>query len=252
MRTPDWHARMYDADFADRTINSEKFLALAETEVASLISTLGVRRDVEILDVPCGTGRHTRAFAKAGFDVTGVDINPMLLERARLNCADLSIKFIERSMADLSPFHGQIGVVVNLFSSFGYFPSDDENSAVLGQFVACLRPGGLLVLHSIDRDWLMRIYEPVSWRETDEEFSLEARKFDPQTNYNEVNEIRLDKATGKAQRTYHRMRLYNSTEIESLMREAGLRDVQVFGGFDGKPFTKGETSHPVFIARKAR
>ena len=64
-------------------------------------------------------------------------------------------------------------------------------------------------------------------------------------------EIRLNKVTGQAQRTYHRMRLYNSVETQALMQEGGLRDFQIFGDFDGKPFTKGETSHPVYIARRA-
>ncbi len=241
---------MYDSDFADRTINSQDFLELAEKEINGLVQLLNLESGVKILDVPCGSGRHSRALARRGFQVTGLDINEMLLEKASQNCAGLpSANFVQGSMLDLLTQRKQYDVVLNMFSSFGYFPSDDQNIAVLRELTQCLRRRGSLVLHNIDRDWMMKIYTPVSWRESDTEFCMEARKFDPQTNYNEVNEIRLDKATGLAKRTYHRMRLYNSDEIKQIFAAAGLVDVQIFGGFDGRPFVRGETTHPIYIGR---
>lgn len=241
---------MYDSDFADRTINSQDFLELAEKEVNGLVQLLNLESGVKILDVPCGSGRHSIALARRGFQVTGLDINEMLLEKASQNCAGLpSANFVQGSMLDLSTQKKQYDVVLNMFSSFGYFASDDENFAVLRELAQCLRRRGTLVLHNIDRDWLMKIYTPVSWRESDTEFCVEARKFDPQTNYNEVNEIRLDKPTGLAKRTYHRMRLYNSDEIKQIFAAAGLVDVHIFGGFDGRPFVRGETTHPIYVGR---
>jgi len=58
MKTPDWHQSMYDSDFADRTINSQDFLELAETEVNGLVQLLNLESGVKILDVPCGERRE--------------------------------------------------------------------------------------------------------------------------------------------------------------------------------------------------
>lgn len=250
IRIPEWHARMYDAQFADKTINSSALIDQAEKEISDLIRTLSLAQGARVLDVPCGTGRHSKVFGKSGFDVTAIDINPMLIEKARQNCTGLPVKFIKGSMSELRPYRQQFDLVVNLFSSFGYFSSDDDNAAILKEMSSALISGGTLVIHNIDRDWLMRAYQPVSWEETDTIFSLEARKYDPETKYNEVNEIRIDKTTNVAQRTYHRMRLYSKDEMIDLMTRSGLVDVKVYGGFDGKPFIRGESTHPVYVARK--
>jgi 2-polyprenyl-3-methyl-5-hydroxy-6-metoxy-1,4-benzoquinol methylase len=251
IKTPSWHESMYTSDFADRTINSIHFLERAEMEVEGLVRLLGISPSELILDVPCGSGRHAKALARRGFNVTGVDINKMLLDRARANSHGLaSVKFHKGSMLELQQFFNGFDVVMNMFSSFGYFPSDEENFFVLKQLVQSLRPGGRLVIHNIDRDWLMRVYTPVTWQETDEEFCVEARKYDSGTKYNEVNEIRMNKKTGQAERTYHRMRLYNSDEMVQLFADAGLDNIQCFGGFDGGPLIKGESTHPVYVGRR--
>lgn len=242
---------MYTSDFADRTIDSSNFLERAEIEVQGLIRLLGLSTSELILDVPCGSGRHAKALAKRGFKVTGVDINEMLLGRARANSHGLpSVQFYQASMLDLQQFFNSFDLVINMFSSFGYFQNDEENFLVLKQLVKCLHPGGRLVIQNIDRDWLMRVYAPVTWEETDEEFRLEARKYDAETKYNEANYMTMNKKTAQSERSYHRMRLYNSDEMIQLFDEAGLDNIQCFGGFDGSPLIKGESTHPVYVGRR--
>ena len=43
--------------------------------------------------------------------------------------------------------------------------------------------------------------------------------------------------------------MYDSDEIKQIFAAAGLVDVQIFGGFDGRPFVRGETTHPIYIGR---
>jgi SAM-dependent methyltransferase len=114
----------------------------APAEVARLLA--GRRR---IVDAGCGTGRHAAALAEAGFEVTGIDASPELLEVARrrlqtlkqvtgtyLRVGDL------RSWQPEQPFDGALcrGVL-------GDFIEDDDRQAALDNLARMLRPGGLLV-----------------------------------------------------------------------------------------------------------
>lgn len=243
-----WHKSMYDQAFASRTIDSHEFHQAATKEVEFLVKQFNLPHGATILDVACGTGRHSKCFAQSGYDVIGIDINPLLLSIAEKNCQDVSAKFEQADMLELSRFYGKFDVCVCLFSSFGYFDTDQKNESVLHEMAKTLRPGGTLVIHLIDREWLMSIFSPVSISETETEFQLEARMYDSKTHYNEVHSIVVNKNTNLAKRYYHKMRLYSSGEMLSLLQSAGFSDVQIFGDFNGGLLSKGKSAHPIYVA----
>lgn len=105
-------------------------------------------------------------------------------------------------------------------------------------------------MHLIDRDWLMKIFSPVSWSVNEQQFVLEGRKYDPITHYNESWVVIVDEKTGVAKKHFHRVRLYSSDEVLNLMKVVGLQDIQIFGNADGGKFIRGESSHPFYIGRK--
>ena len=74
-----WHDKLYDSFSAQKTLNSAEFKVMAAKGTRAIIKLLKLNPEARVLDVPCGTGRYTVEFARRGFDVTGVDINPELL-----------------------------------------------------------------------------------------------------------------------------------------------------------------------------
>lgn len=252
MKTNDsWHRTMYDDHFAATTIDSPRFHDLADAEVRFLSKTLKLRNGAALLDVPCGTGRHSVLFARNGFKVTGVDINSDCLKRAKENRGKAKVDFRQGDMANLRSFKGKFDAVVNLFTSFGYFSTDQKNKAVLRELISTLKPGGKIALQLVNRDWLMKAYRPVDWRSSDGTFTLEARRYDPKTKYNEAQRIVMDESTGRAKRYFHQTRLYSKPEMVALMRECGLRKVRVYGDHTGAEFSKYKSSHPIYLGEKA-
>lgn len=154
-----------------------------DADILPLVRRLRMRRGARVLDVPCGFGRHALVLARCGYRVTGVDISPELLAQARAVCSGASQglrrgivahlpgatkrsrpprvpEFIRGDMRRLR-FRGQFDLVLNLFTSFGYF-GDRGDQRVLDSFYRALRPGGRAVVHVINRDYIVRHYRPRS------------------------------------------------------------------------------------------
>ena len=105
-----------------------------------------------LLDLGCGTGRTLIEFGKRGFDVTGVDLAPPMLKRARekLDAAGLpNVKLIEGNIADL-PFDRldpPYDYAVCMFATLGFVRGHANRVRALEQARDLLRPGGQYVFH---------------------------------------------------------------------------------------------------------
>lgn len=236
---------MYDRLFAEKTLNSEDMRNKAIQEVEFLVTVLKLSAGAKILDVPCGTGRHSHLLADKGFNVTGVDINPDCLAIANKENIP-GFKAYLGNMQDLSSYKN-FDCTLNLFTSFGYFATDEENENVLKEMVRTLKPGGKLVMNLINRLWLMSIYQPAFWVRRNDVLLINASKFDPKTNYNETYITAKDEATGEATVSYHRSRLYAPSEIVELMKRAGLKDIKVYGDYLNAPFNENTSTHPFYV-----
>ncbi len=106
----------------------ERFSA-AEEEVRKIISLVNFKGS-KVLDLCCGPGRHALALAKEGFQVTAVDLIPLLLERAKAAARSEYVN-VEWIHDDMRKFNrpGEYDLIINLFTSFGYFEDEKENMA---------------------------------------------------------------------------------------------------------------------------
>src|SRR5215471_212242 len=103
-----------------------------------------------LLDCPCGYGRHSLALAGMGLQVVGVDVNDEMLGAGRAALeqgAQTNCVFQQGDIRDL-PFQDEFDAVVNMFYSFGFFESEEENSQALDGLRRALRPGGRFLMHT--------------------------------------------------------------------------------------------------------
>jgi len=250
MRNRDaWQTTMYDEVFARATIASREFARIARIEAEFLVTALGLAPGERLLDIPCGTGRHARVFARHGIRVTGVDLNPTLIRMAKAD-GRKNPRFEVGDMRKFAKYRGEFDAAVNLFTSFGYFADERKNAEVLSGMVAALRPGGRIAIHLIDRDWLLKRFKPKSVTTTKGVRTTETRVYDRRTKRIESRSTTLDLKTGRAREYFHATRLYSKPEMLRLFRSAGLKRVQVYGDTDGSIFRKGKSSHPIYVGWK--
>lgn len=243
-----WHKALYNSLSAKKVLDAQVMHVRAKQEAEFLIQEFGLMPNSRILDIPCGTGRHSKIFAQNGFRVTGVDINSECIKLAKRNCTGLSATFRVGNMNRLAWARGKFDAIINLYSSFGYFQTDEENAAVAKEWAKVLRPGGKLAIQVVNRDYLMKVFAPVRWDEDKNFFWIDAAKFDPKSKYLEDQRIMIDKSTQRAHQFYCRMRLYSAKEMITLLKKSGFSQVQVFGSAKREAFDRTKSTHPIYVA----
>ena len=143
----DWQGAAYERN---------AFTKGTEQEVAFLLEELSPAAGTHVVDVGCGTGRHSRALADRGLRVTGVDLSHGLLTAAaghRKGC------WVQADARALPLRSGSADVVLSLCQGgFGITPGGDQR--VLAEMVRILRPGGRLVMTAFSLAFAARWLAP--------------------------------------------------------------------------------------------
>lgn len=187
----------------------------------------------EILDCPCGFGRHAVPLAEAGYLVTGVDRSPSQLAEAERRRGDAEWPRLIRGDYRELPFaDSSFDAVLTLFSSLGYLERD-EDVGVLGELRRVVRPGGPLVLETAHRDAFARAGVPQSWQQLpDGSLYLEERTFDWAAGTLADNRVVISPKGERIERPYT-LHVYSVKEWVEMLHEAGFVEVQAFGAWDG-------------------
>jgi ubiquinone/menaquinone biosynthesis C-methylase UbiE len=189
----------------------------------------------DLLDVPCGYGRHAIPLTRAGFHVTGVDRSPTLLSEATRRAGDDGPQLVEADYRELPFADESFDAALNLFSSLGYL-GDEEDTRVLAEIRRVLRPGARLVVELLHRDRLVRGFAEQDWRLLGEgRLLLEQRTFDAAAGVAQTTQTLIDGAGGRESRTFS-VRVYSATELVAMLGRAGFTDARAYGDLDGSPF----------------
>jgi SAM-dependent methyltransferase len=145
-------------------------------------------------------------------------------------------------------FKNEFDRVMILFTAFGYF-DDEDNLWVLKNVRSALRPGGLLIIDSVNRDTALKNFQPVHIAEKDGNVMIDRSSFDSLTGcmHNQRVIIRNGVRTDRP----FKIRFYNPSEFSELLERAGLEVYAMYGGFDAQPVSV-DSRRLVVIARRPK
>jgi ubiquinone/menaquinone biosynthesis C-methylase UbiE len=221
-----------------------------EREVQGLREMLSLPAGAEVLDLACGWGRHSLALARQGFRVTGMDWSETLLASARRRAekAGVAVEFVRGDMREV-PWTGRFDAVLSLYSSLGYFLSDEEDLRVLRGACRALKPGGFLVLETMHRDHIAGAFAERDWWENEDGTLVWVeREFDAVDGVS--REWTRWRRGGKEGEKYHELRIRNATEWDALLRAADLVPVEWYGDWELAPFL--HTSEDLIVIARVR
>src|SRR5262245_9122706 len=207
-------------------------------QAAGVVKLLGLEPGADLLDCPCGHGRHSIEFARLGLHVVGADRSEVLLSEAKGRAGDAEWpQWVQADYRDLPFDDDSFDCVTNLFTSLGYW-GDDADLQALREFRRVLRPGRRLVVETMHRDRLMAIYTPRSWEELPEgDVLVEERMFDYERGMTVVRHDLIE-PDGTRIETPYECRVYTVTELVGLAREAGFEQIACHGDFDETPVSR--------------
>jgi ubiquinone/menaquinone biosynthesis C-methylase UbiE len=189
------------------------------------------------LDLCCGPGRCSLALAKRRYKVTGVDLSPYLLRKARRfgKQHELEIEWVKSDMRRFVRPES-FGLVINMYSSFGYFDNKDDDLTVLGNVYASLRPGGALVIEMKSKEWICRHLRDTTSNERPDGSLLVQRHrlFDNCTRI-ENRWILVRKDRSIEHRFHHT--IYSAQEMIDRLRAAGFSSIDIYGDLEGAEYT---------------
>lgn len=226
----------------------ESVFSAADEQVEKIVRLTGVGGG-KVLDLACGPGRHAVALAKRGFTVTAVDRTSFLLEdaRARAAQANLPVEFVLEDMRRFSR-PGTFDLIINIYTSFGYFEDEADDLGVLRLVRENLKPGGAFVLEMVSKERLARAFHPTTSTELPNGDVLFQRHeiVDDWTRIR--NHLTLIRA-GAARTFEFTHRIYSGQEMKALLASSGLSCVRVYGDLGGGSYDFG-AQRLVAVARR--
>lgn len=210
-----------------------------------LVGELRLRLPAAVLDLACGSGRHSRELLQYGFKVYGLDLSWTLLGKAQQAG---NPNLVRGDMRDLPWREHCFDAVLSLFTSFGYFSSDEGNRAVLSEVTRILRGGGFLVLDFLNAELVRKQIVPSEAAEIDgQQVSILRWLDEPEGR---VEKRILIHESNRAIREYREsVRLYSKDELTGMLARAGIRAQATFGDYGGSSFDK-DSPRLIIIGRK--
>jgi len=213
----------------------EQRLAAAADEIDKLLRLIKPKGR-SVLDLCCGPGRYAIALAKRKYRVTGVDRTKYLLDkaRARTRKARVKIEWIRQDMRDfIRP--GSFDLILNMFTSFGYFDDKNQDIDVLRNIFSSLKPGGIFLIDVMGKERLSKIFhETTSYVEPDGSTLVQRHEiFDDWTRIR--NEwILIRKGRAKSYKFHHT--IYSGQELKDRMALVGFVNIRLYGNLSGDEY----------------
>ncbi len=242
----DWYQLSFDALYP--VIYAHRTVEAAERESLFSIRQTHLQPQDRVLDLCCGSGRHVAHLVDACEHVVGLDYSPHLLEIARHSLDDRA-SFLRADMRD-QPFLGAFDVVMNYFTSFGYFPTEEENTRVVDNVCQALKPDGRFFIDYMNKTYALENMVPETRRTVEDFDILEKRWVDEKQQ--RINKRTIVYRDGEEiNQSGESVQLYTQEEFTSLLGGGCLSIDAMYGNYGGEPVGDNQP-RMIAIGKKVR
>jgi SAM-dependent methyltransferase len=243
----DWFEEWFDSPLYEKLYANRD-----EKEAAQLVrlleDTIQLERYPKILDLGCGRGRHAINLNKKGYDVTGIDLSKQAIATAREKAQALELENIRFEVRDMrNPLPETFDAIVNLFTTFGYFESDEENASVLQSVKKMLKPGGIFVFDYLNAERVKNNYRPSDEGEF-HDIHYKIRRYLSDNSIVKEIEFSGDQVGGKKKYS-ERVKLYNLAWFKRELTKRSFEIQHVYGDYEGQDFDPENSPRLLIISK---
>lgn len=223
-----WYEELF-TNYADK-YEKEIFTQGTIGEVDFIISEINQDKNYKILDIGCGTGRHAVELAKRGYNVTGIDLSPSMIEKAKENANKSNVK-IDFSVADARDphFDSEFDLVIMLCEGgFSLMETDEMNFEILKNASKALKKNGKMIFTTLNG--LYPLYHSVKdfINSKAVEGVSEGNSFDLMT-FRDISSFELEDDDGNLKVLNCNERYYVPSEITWLLKSLNFSKINIFG-----------------------
>ncbi|MCU7496541.1 MAG: class I SAM-dependent methyltransferase [Ignavibacteria bacterium] len=225
-----WYELLFE-NYA-RKYDQENFVQGTLGECDFIEKEINCNKDLKILDIGCGTGRHSIELTRRGYKVTGVDLSDSQLVRAKEKAeeAGLNIDFRKQDARNL-PFRNEFDLALMLCEGgFPLMETDEMNFEILKSAARALKDGGKFIFTTLNG--LFPVFNSIEefCASAAEEGNSTYRKntFDIMT-FRDHNITVVEDDHGNKKELVCNERYYIPSEITWLLKSLGFKSIDIYG-----------------------
>ena len=236
---PKWFQSWFDTSYY-HILYKHRDYKEAEAFIKNIVAYLNLNKADSILDLACGKGRHSIFLNSLGYDVTGLDLSKNSIEHAKTNESE-SLHFEVHDMRNV--YETQFEIVLNLFTSFGYFQDEMDNFKVIQTIKSSLKQNGIGVIDYMNSPLVIdNLIAHNSYESDGIKFELKRNYKDGFITKNiEVND------DGKSFHFEEKVRAFTFQDFETMLSNAGLHLLDCFGSYKLEPFNNKTSERLILI-----
>lgn len=223
-----------------KTYEKEPFVRGTRGEVDFIESEINYDKKINILDIGCGTGRHSIELGKRGYKVTGIDLSSSMIKQARVKMkeVDIDVNFIIKNALDIE-YNREFDLCLILCEgAFSLMEDERMDYKILKNAYTSLKKRGKLILS------VLNAYRPLL--KGNEDLNL--------ITLREECTLEVTDDNGNKKRIQVDQRYYFPSEIRWRLRDIGFTNIDIYGCELGnfsrdRKFNKGDMEFLV-IAQK--
>ena len=212
-----------------------------------ILSKVNIPSGSKVLDMACGAGRHSILFAQHGYKVTAVDLSEKLIKVAKQTAAETNVKvdFIESDLRQFA-ISEKFELVVNLFTSFGYFEKDNENFKIIKTAFDHLKENGYFILDFFNQRYVETHLKNKSVEIIPGGLITQERKIENSRvkKFITINKYEIE------QKFFESVRMFKPEELISAVVSTGFKVNEILGDFEGNSFNFSTSPRVILIAQK--
>lgn len=222
--------------------------------VISLLREEGID-DGLVLDLGCGTGSLTEILAREGYDMTGIDLSPDMLQIAMEKRMESGrdILYLNQDMREFE-LYGTVRAIVSICDSMNYLLEKADLVQTLRLANNYLDPGGVFIFDLNTEHKYRDILGQCTIAEDREESSfIWGNNFDEETGINEYNLSLFIQEEEDLYRKYqetHYQKAYSLDEVRAAVEEAGMELAAVYDAFTRN--APSEDSERVYVIAREK
>ncbi|MFI5145423.1 MAG: class I SAM-dependent methyltransferase [Ignavibacteria bacterium] len=223
-----------------------------------LFRNIKLVKGASVLDLACGNGRHSILFARKGYKTTGLDLSAFLIKQAEKKRTNeysrfkSNLKFEIKDMRDIN-HSGEFDLIVNLFTSFGYFKTVKDNEKVIKGISRALKQNGFFFFDFLNSSYLKKNLVPFDIKKFNGKSAIQIRTIAGGFVTKEIyifSDRKPNHYYPEMLRFTERIKLFSFNELKKMFQKHHLKIIKVFGDYSGTKFNEKKSKRLIIIARK--